>query len=500
MCKRYYNKRQQLPGSTKARQREKHCQGNVCIDSHRVCYPNSTKTHPNRPTIPLTLPTLPPYHLFQPIVYTLRTSTGSRRGSALSEPNTGLMVCLISADGSATLQRLAPLSDSTDTAQLLKEICSTVGPDSGANCVASLASVDKIDTDDNYSFDNAAIEASQQQQQQDSSSASNDSSNNNSKQKARRHFQEGNIDEFCFLSPDLGPLSSIIIGPESGSWYCEEINVSCSSTGHTDRFVCRDVLGGKDRPAAFLTPIPPGSVVYGSGDAALLLTKEQADRMQKVNMQGYDYLKMKLLTTTASLTALGGVGAYAIGGVDLAAPLLMGGAVGLVYQAALQKSIDGLGNNNNSISNNNKTIAEEYYSKPRVGSEMQQSREMVLRIVLGNPFVRMVAVASCLGGLFVLLQVGGRGGEEGGVSLSSLGSLFTSSKYSSSSSSSSDNNQAQVKQAVALCSGFLMNKVAVLAVAASSPPPSSVGLWVKDRMDGKDDKSSSSKSADRVDQ
>jgi hypothetical protein len=404
------------------------------------------------------------------------------------------MVCLISADGSATLQRLAPLSDSADTAQLLEEICSTVGPDSGANCVASLASADSIDNDDDYSSTKTAIGASSQLQQRDSSDANNNS-NGNSKQKARRHFQEGNIDEFCFLSQDLGPLSSIIIGPESGSWYCDEINVSCSGTGHTDRFVCRDVLGGRGRPAAFLTPIPPGSVVYGSGDAAVLLTKEQADGMQKVNMQDYDYLKRKLLTTTASLTALGGVGAYAIGGIDLAAPLLMGGAAGLMYQAALQKSIDGLGSN--SSGGSSKTVAEEYYSKPRVGSEMQQSREMILRIILGSPIVRMVAVASCLVGLFVLLQVGGRGGEEGGVSLSSLGGLFTNSKYSSSSSEggsiSTNNNQIQVKQAVALCSGFLMNKVAVLAVAVSSPSSSSVDQ-VKD-MDGKDNKSR--KSADR---
>lgn len=411
------------------------------------------------------------------------------------------MVCLISADGSATLHRLAPLSDSSDTAQLLEEICSTVGPGSGANCVASLASVDSMDMDnDDYSSSNTAIEASsqqQQQQQQDMSGASNgDRDNSKNKKKARRHFQEGNIDEFCFIAPDLGPLASIIIGPESGSWYCDEINVSCSSTGHTDRFVCRDVLGGKDRPAAFLTPIPPGSVVYGSGDAAVLLTKEQADRMQKVNMQDYDYLKKKLLTTTASLTALGGVGIYAIGGVDLAAPLLMGGAAGLVYQAALQKSIDGLGNNGSaSSSSSSKTVAEHYYSKPRVGSEMQQSRAMVVRIATGNPVVRMVAVASCLGALFVLLQLGGEG-DGGGVILSSLGGIFTEStntEYNNGSGGGSY-DQVQVKQAVALCAGFLMNKVAVLTVAASSPSPSSVDR-VKD-MGGKDDESR--KSADRV--
>lgn len=40
------------------------------------------------------------------------------------------------------------------------------------------------------------------------------------------------------------------------------------------RFVCRKRLGGrKGEPAAYLTAVPPGAVVYGSGDSAVILSK-----------------------------------------------------------------------------------------------------------------------------------------------------------------------------------------------------------------------------------
>ena len=47
--------------------------------------------------------------------------------------------------------------------------------------------------------------------------------------------------------------------------------MSSSRTGHTDRFLCKDTLGA--RGAGFLAPVPPGAVVYGSGEAAVVLTR-----------------------------------------------------------------------------------------------------------------------------------------------------------------------------------------------------------------------------------
>lgn len=49
--------------------------------------------------------------------------------------------------------------------------------------------------------------------------------------------QEGAVDEVSFRAPELGPLSALLVGPEAGCWVCEEVDVSSSRTGHTDRCV-----------------------------------------------------------------------------------------------------------------------------------------------------------------------------------------------------------------------------------------------------------------------
>ena len=68
---------------------------------------------------------------------------------------------------------------------------------------------------------------------------------------------------------ELGPLASLMLAPEEGSWGVDEVTVSSSRTGHTDRFVCKEPLGA----LGFLSPVPPGAVVYGSGETAVVLTR-----------------------------------------------------------------------------------------------------------------------------------------------------------------------------------------------------------------------------------
>ena len=75
---------------------------------------------------------------------------------------------------------------------------------------------------------------------------------------------------------ELGPLASLLLAPEEGSWGVDEVTVSSSRTGHTDRFVCKEPLGAAG--AGFLSPVPPGAVVYGSGETAVVLTKARALR------------------------------------------------------------------------------------------------------------------------------------------------------------------------------------------------------------------------------
>lgn len=51
----------------------------------------------------------------------------------------------------------------------------------------------------------------------------------------RATMQEGSVDEVCFRAPDLGPLAALMVAPEGGRWVCDEVDVSSSRTGHTDR-------------------------------------------------------------------------------------------------------------------------------------------------------------------------------------------------------------------------------------------------------------------------
>eukprot|EP00882_Tetradesmus_deserticola_P003891 GHRQ01004115.1.p1 GENE.GHRQ01004115.1~~GHRQ01004115.1.p1 ORF type:complete len:298 (+),score=112.83 GHRQ01004115.1:1388-2281(+) len=154
-------------------------------------------------------------------------------------------------------------------------------------------------------------------------------------------FQEGSVDEVSFVAPELGDLAAVMVAPERGSWMCDEVDVSSSRTSHTDRFVCRTRLGGrKGEPAAYLVPVPPNAVVYGSGEAARVLTKEQAALVQAMGLADYSALKSRLLGTTALLT-LGGSGVAAVAsGMDAAVPFALGGMAGLLYQLLLQLGVD----------------------------------------------------------------------------------------------------------------------------------------------------------------
>lgn len=79
--------------------------------------------------------------------------------------------------------------------------------------------------------------------------------------------------DWAHAGPELGPLESIMVGPESGTWQASEITIVSSRTRRTARFVCRDRLGTKAASAAFLAPVPPDCVIMGSGEAATILTK-----------------------------------------------------------------------------------------------------------------------------------------------------------------------------------------------------------------------------------
>lgn len=68
-------------------------------------------------------------------------------------------------------------------------------------------------------------------------------------------------------------LQAVLVGPECGAWKLTEMVVSNSREQLTQHFVCRQHLGTKDgKGAAVLPAVPPGAVVYGTGETAVLLS------------------------------------------------------------------------------------------------------------------------------------------------------------------------------------------------------------------------------------
>ncbi|KAL4527578.1 hypothetical protein Ndes2437A_g02731 [Nannochloris sp. 'desiccata'] len=221
-------------------------------------------------------------------VYTVRLSTAVRRGSALTDLNAGILVCLIGEDGSSVLRRVAPLVDPQAEADEVMRICTGEdGAPPGANC--------------SFALDAAARRASSL-----------------TSQPLLRRFQEGSIDEISFLGTEIGPLSAVVVAPEY------------------------DVGDRGTHAAAYLRPVPPGGVVYGSGDSSVVLSKEQAAQLREWNLQQYGEMKSTLLGTTAGLVALGTAGTYIVSGADLALPFAFGGVSSLAYQYLLQRRVDGV--------------------------------------------------------------------------------------------------------------------------------------------------------------
>ncbi|KAI8473164.1 MAG: hypothetical protein J3K34DRAFT_519180 [Monoraphidium minutum] len=243
-------------------------------------------------------------------VYTIRLITSFDRGAALSDPAAGVNVCLVGADGRAVLHRVPPVNDPQEALSSMDDICGVVNEEVGANCVIAAA-------------------APQQAWAPGKEPA------------PRPRFQEGARDEVSILAPELGPLAAVMVAPEGGSWALDEVNVSSSRTNHIDRFICRRQLGGrKGEGAVYLTPVPPDAVVYGSGDTARILTKEQAAALRSAGLSEYSDLKQRLLLATALLTA-GGSGIAALAsGAAAAVPFALGGCAGLVYQYLLQVGAD----------------------------------------------------------------------------------------------------------------------------------------------------------------
>ena len=262
-----------------------------------------------------------------------------------------------------------------------------------------------------------------------------------------RRFREGSVDEISFLGPEVGRLSAVIVAPEQGTWRCDELDVSSSRSSNTTRFVCRDNLGDDGaHAAAYLRPVPPGGVVYGSGDASVVLTKDQAAQLREWNLQVYSDFKITLLGVTAALVAVGTGVTYGTAGPDLAVPFAFGGLSSLVYQYLLQRRVDG--------------VTASASAEPARASEVTTGLGLSVNLALSNPVVRTALLAGGLAGSLALIHFVGMAEQMDNISngtsdLTSSGGGFIAGATAN-----------EVRRAAAGLAGFLMQKVAIMGVSA----------------------------------
>ncbi|MEW5299011.1 MAG: hypothetical protein WDW36_002068 [Sanguina aurantia] len=263
-------------------------------------------------------------------------------------------------------------------------------------------------------------------------------SDSNQDMTVRRRFQQGGVDECSILGPELGPLSILLVGTESGSWGLSEVTVVSSRTQHSDRFVCQQMLGRGSDHAVYLTPVPPGLVVYGSGSSAVIVTKETAETMRLHSVQVYENNKIRVLGVTAALTLAGTTFAACSGGAAAALPFAIGGGTGVLYQWLLQQGVDSMLSFRDTrpepMPKPSKTVqhplaqrtAAETLSDAR-GEVRQFTAEAAVRAwqqFLASPFTRMGLVGLALSGVGAMSN--GAGTSEPGL-VGQLGAVAISS-------------------------------------------------------------------------
>jgi len=332
----------------------------------------------------------------QRTVFTVRVKTSQERNSYLTSENAGIWVCFIGAGGASFLRRLAPLVDAAEASQELQDICEMEDwEDVGANCRSA------------------------------SSSAASATARG-----LKKRFTEGSIDEESFIGPELGPLRGIIVGPEEGTWRLHELTVTSSRTGQMDRFICRERMGDgmPDRSAVFLTPLPEDAVVYGSGESAVVLSKEEAKKVYQAGMKDYSDMKRQLTLTNGVLVGSFSTVAALVGGADAALHFLSGGVLGILYQMSLQRAADDLP----------ASMPEEYDANPMNRNMYQDATAAAMQSFSSKPAGRLMIA----GLLLYLCYMGAEAVSGPGVS--------------------TPEHDAEAV-ALTLC-GFLMYKVSVLAV------------------------------------
>jgi len=252
-------------------------------------------------------------------VYTVRLTTTADRNATHSDTSSGVLVALVGENQDAFMKFIPTsadlASDTSSTEAMLREMCANGSDDvpEGADCTLIMGA--ETPTASNYS---------------------------------KHRFLSGTTTEVSFVAPNLGPLAGVLVGPQSGTWAVSEVVVSSSADNGamSSKFLSKERRIMGDDPmcsAQYLVRVPLGSILYGEGPDAKILSASDAMQMASKNMTWYEEMKKKLLLYTAAVGVVGTGLAYGSLGAAAATAFASGSAMSLAYQVGLQRKVDNIG-------------------------------------------------------------------------------------------------------------------------------------------------------------
>ncbi|KAB5565204.1 hypothetical protein DKX38_005258 [Salix brachista] len=239
-------------------------------------------------------------------LFKVKLCTSNVYGSSLSDPNAGILLCLIDMNGDSILHRIPAILKSN-----------------------SANSMDMVDSD-------------------------------------TLHFQRGSVDEFTFEGPKMGRIKSLWASAESGQWRLDGVSLTVISasqaspeendgqeiqyTGYQYEFETDGVLLGEGSDISMvelrschvsdLSGVDPSTLL--SKSSSMSTSPPGSNISNKESMREYAGLKLSLLSYDAMLVFVGAAIAGFSAGENAAFAFLIGGIGGFLYLLLLQRSVDGL--------------------------------------------------------------------------------------------------------------------------------------------------------------
>eukprot|EP01024_Parvocaulis_polyphysoides_P008365 TRINITY_DN12487_c0_g1_i2.p1 TRINITY_DN12487_c0_g1~~TRINITY_DN12487_c0_g1_i2.p1 ORF type:complete len:374 (-),score=33.13 TRINITY_DN12487_c0_g1_i2:72-1031(-) len=249
-------------------------------------------------------------------VYVVRFHTGN----IISRPS-AVNLCLVSQNGSSILHRIDSVYYHKSPQEQMREICSVVSGDSGAACSLFFSKPQK------QAYTGQPI--------------------------LKERFREDSLDEVFFVGPELGDLAGVLVGPESGAWQLNELQVTSSRSKKIHHFRCRERLGEGGISATYLYPHSPNAMVYGEANSSAVFNNPKIQQMStqlriqlqnKLDELDFDFFENRVRIACA-LLAVSACGVLNIAGSSEAATVfgiysIVGAAQCLILQQIPQHAVN----------------------------------------------------------------------------------------------------------------------------------------------------------------